>query len=157
MAEGEFRQDLFYRLNVVTIPCPALRDRLSDIPLLAHHFMQRLSRQMNRRYETFEPEALERLMEHAWPGNVRELENAIERAMVVGRPPEIRARDLPLAAPSADAGAPENGTSLAAVEQVHIQRILDKHRGNVSRAARELQIDRVTLYNKIKKYGLRRD
>ncbi len=158
VAEGKFRQDLFYRLNVVTLRCPPLRERTGDIPLLAEHFMKKLSRQMSRRFELIEPEAMELLQRHPWPGNVRELENAIERAMVVGTPPAIRARDLPVPGPAGGEGAARpGGTSLAAVEREHIQRILLKHRGNVTRAARELEIDRVTLYNKIKKYGLRRE
>jgi two-component system, NtrC family, response regulator AtoC len=157
--EGSFRQDLFYRLNVVTIPVPPLRDRHGDIPLLSHHFLRRLSNQMSRRYEDIEPEAMAILKEHTWPGNVRELENALERAMVVGTPPVIRAKDLPLC--PVDAGPivspPPGATSLASMERLHIQRVLDEHGGNVSRAARELEIDRVTLYNKIKKYDLHRD
>ncbi|MEN8148685.1 MAG: sigma-54 dependent transcriptional regulator [Planctomycetota bacterium] len=158
VAAGTFRQDLFYRLNVVTIPVPPLRERREDIPLLAEHFVEKLSRQMSRMFTGVDPEGMELLTAHEWPGNVRELENAIERAMVVGRPPLISARNLPLgrgrAAPPA---VPEfNETSLAAVEKVHIQRTLEKNEGNVTRSARELGIDRVTLYNKIKKYGLRR-
>ena len=156
--EGSFRQDLFYRLNVVTIPVPPLRERDGDIPLLAMHLLRRLSSQMSRRFEDIEVEAMERLVAHQWPGNVRELENALERAMVVGTPPIIQAKDLPLAPPGAstEAAPPPGATSLASMERMHIQRILDQHGGNVSRAARELEIDRVTLYNKIKKYDLRR-
>jgi DNA-binding NtrC family response regulator len=153
---GTFRQDLFYRLNVVPIRIPSLRERREDIPLLADHFLSRLSRQMNRRYTGFDAAAMERLSRHDWPGNVRELENAVERAMVVGTPPVVREGDLPMKA--ADEPFPIEGeTSLSAMERVHIQRILDKSGGNVSRAARELGIDRVTLYNKIRKYGLRKD
>ncbi len=160
VGEGTFRQDLYYRLNVVTIRIPPLRERPEDIPLLADHFVTKLGRQMSRRFEGVEPEGMELLMAHRWPGNVRELENAIERAMVVGRPPLIHAADLPLARPEPTAAAvlpPMGETSLAAVEKFHIQRILDKNHGNVTRSAKELGIDRVTLYNKIRKYGLRKD
>ncbi len=156
--EGTFRQDLYYRLNVITIRIPPLRERPEDIALLAGHFLAKLSRQMNRRFERFEDAALARLMAHDWPGNVRELENAVERAMVVGAPPAIREQDLPLKPVAIPGQPPPLGeTSLEAVERSHIQRILDKHEGNVTRAARELGIDRVTLYNKIRKYGLRKD
>jgi DNA-binding NtrC family response regulator len=156
--EGTFRQDLFYRLNVVTIPVPPLRERHGDVPLLAMHLLQKLSSQMNRRFEEIEPEAMKRLVGHQWPGNVRELENALERAVVVGTPPVIKVEDLPLGAPgNADGATPPAGaTSLANMEKLHIQRILDENGGNVSRSARVLEIDRVTLYNKIKKYGLSR-
>jgi transcriptional regulator with PAS, ATPase and Fis domain len=158
VGENRFRQDLYYRLNVVTIRIPPLRERPEDIPLLADHFVRKLARQMSRRYESIEPEAMALLRAHPWPGNVRELENAIERAMVVGSPPAIRAADLPLgSAPAAGAPIPAGSNSLAAVERAHIQRVLEEHGGNVTRAARELEIDRVTLYNKIKKYGLRRE
>jgi transcriptional regulator with PAS, ATPase and Fis domain len=157
VAEGTFRQDLFYRLNVVTMTIPPLRERREDVPLLAAHFLNRLSSQMSRRFERIEPDAMDVLRDHDWPGNVRELENAIERAMVVGTPPVIRAADLPLVAKPASASAPRAGpTSLAAMEKEHIQRVLLANEGNVTRSARELEIDRVTLYNKIKKYGLRR-
>jgi DNA-binding NtrC family response regulator len=156
--EGTFRHDLFYRLNVVTVFLPPLRERPEDIPPLVRHFLEKLSRQMSRRFEGIEPEAMELLRRHGWPGNVRELENAVERAMVVGTPPLLRARDLPLAPSPGPAPLPSEGdTSLVAVERAHIQRILEKNEGNVSKSARELGIDRVTLYSKIKKYGLRRE
>jgi DNA-binding NtrC family response regulator len=111
---------------------------------------------MNKKFTGFAPEAMEMLVGHAWPGNVRELENAIERAMVVGTPPLIRARDLPLGqAPrgEAPAGGPK---SLADMERIHLQRVLDETGWNISRAARELDIDRTTLYAKIRRYGLER-
>jgi two-component system response regulator PilR (NtrC family) len=157
VAEGRFRQDLYYRLNVITIRIPPLRERPEDIALLAGHFLAKLARQMNRRFDRFEDAALARLMAHDWPGNVRELENAVERAMVVGAPPAIREQDLPLKPVAIPGQPPPLGeTSLEAVERSHIQRILDKHEGNVTRAARELGIDRVTLYNKIRKYELKK-
>jgi len=91
---------------------------------------------------------------HAWPGNVRELANAIERALVVGKPPSVRAEDLPLR-PS-EVPAPSGGDSLESVERAHVERVLAREKGNVTHAAEALGIDRVTLYNKIRKYGLRR-
>jgi DNA-binding NtrC family response regulator len=154
--EGTFRRDLYYRLNVVRIELPALRARRSDIPQLAEALRERLASSMNKKFTGFAPEAMETLVAHSWPGNVRELENAIERAMVVGTTPLIRARDLPLgAAPRAEgpAGGPK---SLADMERIHLQRVLDETGWNISRAARELDIDRTTLYAKIRRYGLER-
>ena len=154
--EGTFRRDLYYRLNVVKIALPPLRARRSDIPRLAEALRERLASSMNKKFTGFAPEAMEMLVGHSWPGNVRELENAIERAMVVGTPPLIRGRDLPLGqAPRGEvpAGTPK---SLADMERIHLQRVLDETGWNISRAARELDIDRTTLYAKIRRYGLER-
>ena len=96
MAEGRFREDFFYRINVFTIELPPLRTRRSDIPQLAQHFLNRFARQMDKRITEIRPDAMEILMAYDWPGNVRELSNAIERAMVLGQPPAIRPEDLPL-------------------------------------------------------------
>jgi transcriptional regulator with PAS, ATPase and Fis domain len=156
--EGAFRQDLYYRLNVVTIRIPPLRERRGDIPLLAEHFLDKLSRQMSRRYEEIAPAAMKLLTEYDWPGNVRELENAIERAMVVGRPPVIGPGDLPLGArdgpPPGPPSTAAGGGSLASMERAHIAAVLEKNEWNITRSAKELEIDRVTLYSKIRKYGL---
>ncbi|MCK6447074.1 MAG: sigma-54 dependent transcriptional regulator [Planctomycetes bacterium] len=150
--EGKFREDLYFRLNVFTIAMPPLRERRADIPLLAQHFLERYAKQMNRPFQDFEPAALDLLVRHAWPGNVRELANAVERALVVGKPPTVRAADLPLR-PDA-AGGPATGDSLEAVERAHVERMLARTEWNVTHAAELLEIDRVTLYNKIKKWGL---
>jgi DNA-binding NtrC family response regulator len=153
--EGRFREDLFYRINVFTIEAPPLRERRSDIPLLARHFIARFARQMDRRITGISPEAMGLLTAHDWPGNVRELCNAIERAMVVGAPPAIRAEDLPL---GADRGGAIGGDdSLTEVERRHIAGVLERTDWNITQAARILRVDRVTVYNKIKKYGLKRD
>ncbi|MCC6406295.1 MAG: sigma-54-dependent Fis family transcriptional regulator [Planctomycetes bacterium] len=154
LEEGKFREDLYFRLNVFTIAMPPLRERRADIPLLAQHFLERYSKQMNRPYHDFEPAALDLLVRHAWPGNVRELANAVERALVVGKPPTVRAADLPLR--SDDASGAPTGDSLEDVERAHVEKMLAKTQWNVTHAAELLQIDRVTLYNKIKKYGLHR-
>ena len=156
VAEGKFRDDLYYRVNVVTIHLPPLRERREDIPLLARHFLDKFSRQMNRPFRDVAPEAVDLLVRYPWPGNIRELANAIERALVVGKPPLVRPEDLPvsLAPPAGGAPAPQVGDSLADVEKAHVRAILERTGWNVSRAARILDIDRVTLYNKIKKYEL---
>ena len=150
--EGRFREDFFYRINVFTIELPPLRDRCEDIPALAQHFVDRFSRQMDSRITQISPEAMELLLTYDWPGNVRELSTAIERAMVVGRPPEIRPGDLPV---RRGQGYMPTVQSLEEVEKQHITVVLASTGGNITRAAKILQVDRVTVYNKIKKYGLK--
>jgi DNA-binding NtrC family response regulator len=150
---GRFREDFYYRINVFTIEAPPLRARRSDIPLLADHVLKRLAHQMDKRIVGFTKEAMELLKDYDWPRNVRELSNAIERAMVVGAPPLIRPEDLPLSKrPIQVAGS---GRTLADVERNHILEVLERENWNITRAAEVLEIDRVTVYNKIRKYGLR--
>ena len=154
--EGRFREDFYYRINVFTIEIPPLRDRRSDIPDLARHFVQHFARQMDKRITEISPQAMELLESHDWPGNVRELANAIERAMVVGAPPAIRPDDLPfLRRPKAVTVG--DGASLADMEKQHVAAVLERTGWNITRAAEILQVDRVTVYNKIKKYDLQRD
>jgi transcriptional regulator with PAS, ATPase and Fis domain len=152
--EGTFRPDLFYRLNVFGIVLPPLRERTEDIPLLADHFLRKYARAMNKRFTNISRAALDLLMHYAWPGNVRELENAIERAMVIGREPDIQAGDFPLQITVPP--QPEGGVALEDVERAHILHVLESCEWNQTRAAKLLGIDRVTLYNKIKKYGFRK-
>jgi len=152
--EKKFREDLYFRLNVVSVQLPPLRERREDIPPLAQHFLDRFSRQMNRPFKEFEAAATDLLVRYGWPGNARELANAVERALVVGKPPIVRAGDLPVRL-SENVEQP-TCDSMAEMERSHIQKILERTSGNVTRAAEILKIDRVTLYNKIKKYGLRR-
>jgi DNA-binding NtrC family response regulator len=154
VAEGTFRPDLFYRLNVFEIRVPPLRERREDIALLADHFVQKFSRAMNKPFSSISRTAVDLLTQYDWPGNVRELENAIERAMVVGHGPEIQSTDLPLKLNHASA-IPSSQT-LEDVEREHILKVLEGCHWNQSMAARVLKIDRVTLYNKIKKYGFRK-
>lgn len=149
--EGRFRSDLFYRLNVFTIHLPPLRERHGDVPLLATHFLEKYSRQMNRKFTGFERAAMEALASHNWPGNVRELENIIERAVVVGREPLIRVHDLAISRPSEGA----EDLRLETVERKHIVRVLEDFGWNQTQAAKALGIDRVTLYHKIRRYGLK--
>ncbi len=152
--EGSFREDLYYRLNVFTMVLPPLRERKSDIPLLANYFVKKYAGAMAKPIASISPEAMDVLVRYNWPGNVRELENAIERAMVVGKPPAIRPDDLPFRL-SERSDMPQSG-SLAAMEKAHITSILEQNNWNISRSAEMLEIDRVTLYNKIHKYGLRK-
>ena len=150
IAEGKFRPDLFYRLNVFRIELPPLRERREDIPMLVDHFMRKFAREMNKRITRVAPAAMGALQEHSWPGNVRELENAVERAMVVAQEPELREQDFILKARN---GNPPEGRSLDEVEKAHILRVLEECGGNQTRAAEVLAIDRVTLHNKLKRYG----
>ncbi len=152
--EGLFRPDLYYRLNVFSIELPPLRDRRDDIPLLVDHFLKKYATQMNRPAPRLSAAALDVLIQYAWPGNVRELENAIERAMLISREGEIQPGDFPFQARNG-APASDPGRSLEEVERIHIQRVLEETRWNLSRTARILEIDRTTLYNKLKRYGLR--
>ena len=152
--EGKFRPDLFYRLNVFRIELPPLRERPEDIPLLIDHFVRKFSLAMNKRIVRVSPGAMNRLQQQPWPGNVRELENAVERAMVVGREPELEERDFIL---KSDTPTSEGGRTLEDIERAHILRVLEECGGNQSRAAAALDIDRVTLYHKLKKYGWSRN
>ena len=179
VAAGRFREDLFYRLNVVQIELPPLRERREDIGLLASYFLERLSARAGRPGLAFSPQAMERLERHEYPGNVRELENAIEHAVAVAEGPVIGLADLPAAIrsprllPEATAGSiearprpaeaaaapaadPREEWSLADVEKEHIRRVLTRHRGNATVAARQLGISRTTLWRKLREYGLRR-
>jgi len=155
LAKKELREDLYFRINVFRVDLPPLRKRDGDIPLLARHFLTQFSSKLDKELTEISPEAMAMLERHSWPGNVRELKNAIERASVVAEPPVLRAEDLvALHGERAEADSAELGT-LADAEKAHIARVLALSEWNISRAARVLEVDRVTLYNKIKKYGLR--
>jgi two-component system, NtrC family, response regulator AtoC len=153
VAEGRFRDDLFYRLNVIPITLPPLRDRREDIPLLVEHFLERMSAELGRKVDGVSRDAMAMLMSHPFPGNVRELRNLVERATVCASGPILQVADFGLG--PAAAAAPDAGASLEEVERRHIVAVLEQTGGNVSQSARILDIDRVTLYNKIRKYGLR--
>lgn len=149
--KGTFREDLYYRLNVVNIYVPPLRERIEDIPLLVDYFIKKYCTSMNRQPASIDSAALKRLEEFNFPGNVRELENMIERAIVVGNGKKITLKDLPL-----EKTLMSNSIeSLEDLEKTHILQILNKYNWNISRTAKALKVDRVTLYNKITKYGLK--
>jgi transcriptional regulator with PAS, ATPase and Fis domain len=148
---GTFREDLYYRLNVVNITIPPLRERVEDIPLLVNHFIKKYCTSMSRDMITIEPAALKHLEHFEFPGNVRELENMIERAIVIGNGKEIKLRDLPMGKEAINSSV----ESLDELEKRHIEQILVKYGWNVSRSAKALKVDRVTLYNKIRKYDLK--
>jgi DNA-binding NtrC family response regulator len=155
--EKQFREDLYYRLNVIPIVVPPLRQRREDVPLLVEHFTELLAVEMKKRVDGVSAEAMTALMAHDWPGNVRELRNVLERGAVVATGPVIQLADLGM--PSKAEAAPRPGTlaSLEEVEKRHVAAVLAHTGGNVSQSARILGIDRVTLYNKMRRYGIRRD
>lgn len=150
--KGIFREDLFYRLNVVNIEIPPLRERKEDIPALVEHFIQKYCLSMNKPPIGIDVAALNRIQEFNFPGNIRELENMIERAIVIGSGKRITIKDLP------EDKAVRSSTSVESLddfEKAFILQILNKYEWNISKTARALKVDRVTLYNKIKKYNLK--
>ena len=157
VAKGTFRQDFYYRINVITLRIPPLRERRDDIHLLVKYFVGRFAKETNRDVDAVSDTALRILAEYDWPGNIRELENVIERAVVTARkriiPPEAFAYlNSGVVCTPVDSAA----RSLEQAEVAHIRRILDEEDWNVSRAAKVLELDRTTLHKKIRKYGLQR-
>ena len=150
-----FREDLFYRLNVISFTMPPLRERKEDIPLLAEHFLARFTQEVNRGVERISRDAMDELMLYEWPGNVRELSNAIERAVVVCRTRTITPVDLPIGHGADVEVMKPKGVSLDEIEKDHIEKILTQSSWNISKSAVILGIDRSTLYNKIKRYDLK--
>ncbi len=159
--KGRFREDLYYRLNVVTLNVPPLRERAEDIPLLAQHFLEIFAKKNHKRIKGLTPRAMDRLLKYEWPGNVRELMNAMERAVVLSRSEYLDQEDLPMAVRDGDLEGPglfPEGTAagdlpLDEVERVTILKTLEASGGNKSEAARRLGITRKTLHKKLKKYG----
>jgi len=150
---GRFREDLYYRLNVINITIPPLRERKEDIPELADYFLKKYSRKLSKDITSFNPEAVGMLHNYQWPGNVRELENVIERAVIVCDSNKIRHEDLSI--PAAYAATEKGSTqSLEDMEKEYILRVLKDANGNQSKASQMLGIDRKTLYLKLKKYGI---
>ena len=153
--EGRFREDLFYRLCVVPIMLPPLRQRREDIPLLAENFLQKHNGRRHDKIRGFTQEAMEAMMKHDWPGNVRELENAVERAVVLAQSDMITPADLLYYGPFVKPESTGDGlVPLSSVEKEHIARVLRHHAGNRTAAARTLGIDRKTLWRKMQAYGL---
>jgi len=159
ISKEEFREDLYYRLNVITIEVPSLRERKEDIPILANHFMEKFSLDAGKKMYGISDQAMRALMEFSWPGNVRQLENAIEHAVVVANELEIQTKDLPkyFITHETEQNLPQTSQSLEEVEKKYIRRVLDTHNWNIRKSATILGINRVTLYNKIKKYKLKKE
>ncbi|HEY3269340.1 MAG TPA: sigma-54 dependent transcriptional regulator [Armatimonadota bacterium] len=162
MEEGSFREDLYYRLNVISIHLPPLRERPDDVPRLVTHFIAKYNQETAKRVLSVSDEGLEMLKRHNWRGNIRELENCIERAVILANDDCLQARDLLLsgaaaAAPALSAAAPTEGTAgltLREVERRHILATLESCEGNQSKAAAILGIDRKTLRTKVREYGM---
>jgi two-component system response regulator HydG len=163
VASGSFREDLFYRLNVVMVQIPPLRERQDDIPLLAHHFLKKYADKNNRQVKGFSPLAMDMMLKHTWPGNVRELENTIERAVILLLDEHITEKELPSTITEAYANenhwvppSPQVAANrpLEEVEKEAVLATLDACSGNKSEAARRLGINRKTLHKKLKEYGM---
>jgi two-component system response regulator HydG len=160
--KGQFREDLYYRLNVVALTLPPLRERKEDIPLLAQQFLQVFTKKNSKTVRGFTPQAMDRLIRYEWPGNVRELMNAIERAVVLSRSEYLGEEELPLFPPEpkdksrqiVSETIPDN-LSLEQVEKAAIMKVLDSSNGNKSEAARRLGITRKTLLKKLRGYGVK--
>jgi transcriptional regulator with GAF, ATPase, and Fis domain len=172
IAEGKFREDLYYRLNVFPITLPPLRDRLDDLPRLVEHFVAKFNRVTGKTVRGFDQSALAAIGQYAWPGNVRELENVVERAIIVARGPDVTASDLdfgrragvhqPLPTPAAGTmlSALQGGSAQPLQARLHEQEkneivaAIDRNQGNIAGAARALGINRSTLYYRLRKHGL---
>jgi transcriptional regulator with PAS, ATPase and Fis domain len=157
VSEGHFREDLYYRLNVVTIDVPALRDRIADLPLLFDYFLKRHSRRMNKKVAVH-AEVLGMLSAYTWPGNVRELENIVERAITLNTTGVLAAADFTAHLRHAQKTSiifPRELVSLDQVQHQYVQHVVQRCNGNMSRAAEVLQIDRRTLYRMVERYNER--
>jgi transcriptional regulator with PAS, ATPase and Fis domain len=153
--EGKFREDLYYRLNVFTLFIPPLRERKKDLAPLAYHFLKKFTSAMNKNITKISDDAMDFILNYEWHGNVRELENAIERAVVVGKGNKIELNDLPFTKNNIDS---DTGVlSLSDIEKKHIEKILHLNNWNINRSAEILGIERATLYSKISKYGLKKN
>ncbi|MDR2440831.1 MAG: sigma 54-interacting transcriptional regulator [Planctomycetaceae bacterium] len=166
VAEGRFRHDLFFRLRVLEIIVPPLRKRVDDIPILAEYFLDRFCKEIGRKYQGFDPNAMRVLMSYRWPGNIRELKNVVERAVVLGTGPYVQEQDLLLSTLNTTGETdmrqdePKDvfiPLSLEDMERNHIIRTLEHVQWNKSIASKQLGIERTTLDRKIKRYGLERD
>ena len=163
VADGRFRQDLYYRVNVINIELPALRERASDIPMLAQHFLKKVCEEENKTIEGFDHPAMNAMQQYSWPGNVRELQNIVERAVLLGKGPQLRTQDLPnhinAVAVNQVAVAPREGRqtlkeALEGPERQIILQCLEENNWNRNATADQLGVNRTTLYKKMKKLGL---
>jgi len=158
IAEGRFREDLFFRLNVLPMTVPPLRERKEDIPILLEYFIAQYSEKAGKRFEKLAPEILNHLSEYSWPGNIRELQNVVERAVVFGKEPRFAIADFNIApARYPTSTIPENSSSVSSLKELELQLLLQALRqagGNVSRAARTLGISRGTVYRRLERYEI---
>jgi DNA-binding NtrC family response regulator len=152
-AEGRFRSDLLFRLNTVEMYIPPLRERREDIPLLASHFLKMYAQRYRKPVKSFEPTAMQKMLEHLWPGNVRELDHVTERSVLIGTSDLIHSADLGLESDKASSSKIED-MSLEEVEYLLIKKALARHTGNISHAAEALGLSRSALYRRMQKYGI---
>jgi two-component system response regulator HydG len=152
--DDNFREDLYYRLHVIPVTVPPLRERMSDLPLLANHFLAKFSTRSNKSVLDIEPEAMNILLNYHWPGNIRELENVMEHACILAKRESVTVSELPAYLQETFGRAPENRESLRDVEKQHLLKMLKECQGNKNQAARRLKISRSTLYRKLEHYGL---
>jgi len=156
-AQGAFRQDFFYRINVITLRVSPLRERREDIQLLVAYFLKRFARETNRDVDSISDDAMKMLLDYDWPGNIRELENVVERAVVTSKKRVLAADSFAYLNPGGvGVGFSSTPRSLEEAEIAHIRQILDEQDWNISHAAKVLQVDRTTLHKKIRRYGLER-
>ncbi len=154
MEQGNFREDLYYRLHVIPITMPPLRERMSDLPLLASHFLRQFSEGSTKRVLDIKPEAMSILLNYHWPGNIRELENVIEHAFILAKGESINVSELPAYLQETAKVMHGSGESLEELERAHLLRVLEECQGNKNQAARRLKISRSTLYRKLERHGL---
>jgi len=154
ITDGSFREDFFYRINVIMIDIPPLKKRKEDIPLLIHHFLEKYGHETTKQVDRVTRDATELLKRYDWPGNVRELENAVERAVVLSQSRTLGIKDFAFLRSSP--AALSRPLSLQEVEKQHIQQILEEYSWNVTQASKALEINRVTLHKKIKRFNLER-
>jgi len=155
--EGQFREDLYYRLNVIPLHLPPLMRRHNDVPLLAQHFLRRFALTHRKKIDSFSPEAMRLLLDHAWPGNVRELENTIEHAVVLAKGPRIESSHLPaaLCTASSPPATADRSSTIVHHERKLLQETMEACGWNKKAAAQRLGISRSTLYEKLRKYEIK--
>jgi len=168
VAEAHFRQDLYYRISVLTVPIPALRERGADIVLLAQQFLNRLASGAGAAFTGFTREAREALLSHPWPGNVRELENRVQRAVLLAQPPYVTRADLGFGGPDGGAAAPveaelellplqqARAEATARFERGYLEEVLRRAGGNVTRASKLAQVTRALLQRMVREHGIDR-
>jgi transcriptional regulator with PAS, ATPase and Fis domain len=154
--EGKFRQDLLYRINTVEIHLPPLRERFDDIPLLIEHFLGIYCKKYKMPMKRINPTTFRRLEKHTWPGNIRELQHAVERAVILSESNILMPQDFFLSQidENDNPDDAEDITNLEEREKLLIRKVIDKHGGNISKAAKELGLTRASLYRRIEKHGL---
>jgi len=157
MQEGKFREDLYFRLAVVVIPLPPLRERDSDVAMLAQEFLRRSAQEVYKEGVAFDLEAMKALGRHPWPGNVRELENRVKRAVIMAEGKRLTTHDLELSGSAPVRAAANLKEARESVERDLIQQALRNHAGKIAPAAAELGVSRPTLYELMEKLGIKRD